>query len=891
MKKLREILFRLRALFRRENLDAEMREEMQHHLEMTESEKIEDGLPPEEARYAGQRKFGGVAQVQEQCRDQRGWLWLEQLMQDVRFSGRMLRKNPIFIVVAVSSLAIGIGVNTAIFSVLHRVFFEGSALERTEGLVYIYQSDAKRSFSGHSFPAYETYRERSDLFSGVLGLAGERPMALGAGTDVSVVYVAVVTGNYFSVLGINPFAGRVFLAEDDRAGAGSPVVVLSHDCWQRQFHSDPAIVGRTVSLNDSPFQVVGIAPPGFGRDTGVSMDFWMPLSTWAQLAQESARFQQEGHRWLSLIGRLKSGVTLEQAQGVLTTLMTTQHRLPDDGPGARVTLRRVSDGDPMRRKAFWDDGLPIGAIAFVVGGMVLLVASANVANLLLARGASRRREIAVRLALGCSRGRILRQLLAESVWISALAGAASFLVARWALDLLLALKPPTPVGHAPLPTLALNFELNPGVCVFGALISLAAGVAFGLAPAWQSARADLLPGLNGAPPRGNPLRWDLRNLLVVAQIAVCFVLLAGGGQLLRGWFRAHALNPGFEVDNVLLLSLAPKVASQRKSPEFARELLRRVNALPGVRAASVADPVPPSFGGNFAWFAADRGDDAPSERLGYAKIAPRYFAAMEIPLLRGRDFNDGDTAASPSVAIVNETLAQRFWPGVNPLGQQLRRGNRRIEVVGVARGSSYHRLGESAVPWLYVPALQERDDSSPQLTLVVRTERDPMGMVASLKREVLALDPAWPIFEFRTLRQNMALQLFVPQVMATLLGLLGLFGTILATIGVFGLVSYAVICRTREIGLRIAVGATATDILAMVLKHGVVLATTGSVLGAAIAVPLGWLLFARLSGVTPNDWPAFVGTALLLVIATLLAGFLPARRAARIDPMVALRAE
>jgi predicted permease len=888
-----KLLRKLRAFFWKGKLDTEMSEEMRAHLELQVAENLQRGMNAADARHAAQRSFGGVEQIKERCRDERarGFIRLEQIMQDLRFSGRMLRKNPIFTVIAVSSLAIGIGVNTAIFSVLHRVFFQGAAIERTEGLVHVYQSDAKRPFSGHSFPAYAAYRERSDVFAGLAGTAGERPMALGRDADAKAVYVAVVTGNYFSTLGINPFAGRMFSAEDDRIGAGEPVVVLSHDCWQRLFHSDASIVGRTIVLNDHVLHVVGIAPPGFGRGTGVSLDGWMPLSTWAQLAQENSRFQDEGHRWLAVIGRLKSGVTLEQAQGVLTTMMTTQHRLPNDGPEARVTLHRTSDGDPGARKAFWDDGLPLGAMAFVVGGMVLLVACANVANLLLARGATRRREIAVRLALGSSRGRILQQLLAESLWISVLAGLASFFVAYWALDLLLALKPPLPVGDAPLPALALNFELSPGVCVFGALLSLAAGLAFGLAPAWQSARTELLPALNGRPPRANPFRWDLRNLLVVAQIAVCFVLVAGGAQLLRGWFRAHALDPGFQVENVLLLSLAPEVAAQRKSPEFARELLRRVSVLPGVRAASVADPVPPSFGGNFAWFGADGTDADRSERLGYAKIAPRYFATMGIPLLRGRDFNDGETATSPAVAIVNETLAKRFWPGVDPLGQRLRRGKTLIEVVGVARDSSYNRLGESPAPWLYVPALQEGKDSKPQLTLIVRTERDPTGLVAGLKREVLAMDPSWPIFEFRTLRQNMALQFYVPQVMATMLGLLGLFGTFLATIGVFGLVSYAVICRTREIGLRIAVGATSANILGMVLKRGAVLAATGSALGMIIAVPLGWFLFAKLSGVMPHDWLAFVGTALLLVVATLLAGFLPARRATKVDPMVALRAE
>ena len=815
---------------------------------------------------------------------------MEPLVQEIRYSVRSLATRPLVAVVAVLSLSLGIGINTAIFSILNMLVLEPMPLRDPGRSVMVYQSGPDQSDRGTSFPAFGRYRERTDIFTDVTAFSSERPLLHSDGERRDQVYAEVVTSTFFSMMNVHVPLGRPFQTRDDGL-ADDPVVLLSHDFWRRRFDADAQIVGRTIVLNDQPFTVIGVAGAGFtGVSPGISVDVWMPIARWVHLIGEPARLTGRG-QWITVIGRLAPGLTMVQAE----TALRLMDRQLERQQGHETYVRMA--GQALRGQTMLET-LSVTGIAFAVGGLVLALACANVANLLLARAAERRREMAVRLALGISRMRLLRLWMWEGVLLCFAAGVAGLLVARWSLDLVAAFQLPIFIGQAAMPTLSLQFSPDLPVFAFTFALSLLTGLSVGFLSAVHVWKPDLRSTLNTDRLTDGPHASGagVRGTFIALQMALSLLLLIPCGLFVRSWMNALAIDPGFSPAGVLLLPISSDQQGVRvvKPPDFARILADRVKELPGVEAATVMDPVPLWYGGNFAYFAPeeDTRPDGP-QRVGFSRIAPDYFRTLKIPLLRGRDFAASDLAAAAApVAIVNETLARRFWPNGDALGKRIRNGKRLIEVVGIAADAKYLSLADSSRPYLYQPnhpAIGRPESENPALSLAVRSSADPAQLRAAIRREVQILVPNWPVFQFRELNEAIELQRLVPRLGATLLGVLGTFGLILAAIGVYGVVAHAVTQRTREIGIRIALGATHRDVMLLMIRQGMAVCAVGAAVGIALALAASQVLGSLLYGVGSSDPPTYVVVATVLLTVALLACYLPARRATRVQPVDALR--
>ncbi|MDT7688145.1 MAG: hypothetical protein QOE46_904 [Acidobacteriota bacterium] len=813
------------------------------------------------------------------------------LLQDVRYGFRMLLRSPGFTAVAVVSLALGIGVNTAIFSLVNAVLVRPLPVVAAQGrLVWLR--------APNSYPDYLDYREQTRSFDEMAAITGTREFSLTRqGGEPELLKGEFVTANYFDVLGVSTRLGRAFLEEEQRDP--SAVVVIGDRLWRTRFDSDPSIVGRQITLNGLGFTVVGVAPPNFtGTEAGLSRELWVPISMEPQLnprvsAMEDGRgsadiLHERRSHWLAVFARLKDGVSREQAGAELETI--AQHVAEATGERAEPeTLRRVhllalSGGmDPGDR----EEALPIVGIVMGVVALVLLIACANIAALLIARAAVRRRETAIRQALGAGRARLIRQWLTESVLLGVIGGACGLLLAMWANDVFTSYARGTPLA-------ALDLGLDYRVLVYTLCVSVASGIVFGLAPALQASRLDIVTALKTEDARAGSRRSRLRAAFVTAQVTLSVVLLVCAGLFIRSLQSAHSIDPGFRVERALVVpvDLGLLRYKEKEGLGFYRELLSRVEAQPGVERASLVRFA--QLGFSFAQgqvLAEGGGAGDEGVMTGFNMVGPRYFETMGTALVRGRDFNDADREGAPGVAVVNETLAAKLWPDEDALGKRLSFEGARgpfLEVVGVARDGKYRSLGDRARPYVYRPLMQSYE---PKMTLVVRTKGEPLALAGAVRAQLRALDANLPIADVKTLDAMFDLSLLPSRIAAWTLGGFGLLALVLAGIGVYGVVSYSVAQRTREIGVRMALGAERHDVLRLVLGEGLKVVGVGLVVGLLLAFAATRIVAGFLYGVGATDPVTFVGVPLVLGAVALAAGYVPARRATKVDPMVALRYE
>jgi putative ABC transport system permease protein len=891
MRLLYKLPLRLRSLFRRRRVEQELSDELRFHLEKLTEDNVAKGMPPEEARYAALRELGGVDQIKEECRDMRRVNWIENFVHDLRYGLRMLAKNPGFTAVVVVTLALGIGANTTIFSVTNALLFRAPAgVERPDRLVLLFRRFAHdRVEMNVSFLNFKDWRDQNRVFS---GLAAYKAIWLGlsAEGESGRVQGLMVSGNYFDVLGVRAVLGRTFLPEEDRIPGAYPVAVVSYGLWKRRFGSDPGLAGKEIRIRGHAFTVVGVAPRGFkGTVIGESPEIWVPMMMEAQVVPPDWAGWMGRRNWslIQVIGRVKPSVSLEQAQANMNIVAHQLERAyPKENKGVGIALLpKISLYPWDRAKA-----VEFGALLAAVVGLVLLIACANVANLLLARAATRQKEIALRLTIGASRARVLCQLLTESVLLALMAGSFGLLLANWGAHILSRIA----ASSAFLP--ASDFSLDGRVLGFTLLLSFLTGVAFGLAPAWQASSIDPSPALKEAPLTLGSPRSRLQGALVITQIAMSLVLLSGAGLHLRTLRNYLAVNPGFEMKNILDVSLDLDLAgyTETQGGLFCQRLLEGVRALPGVKSASLAD-VAPIAGGFSETTIRDYGQE---RILGeyelpvkLVTVAPGYFRTLGIRLVAGRDFADQDTAQAPRVAIINETMAQRLWPGENAVGKWFttsESGGPYFEVVGVAKDTRVEALGEAPGLAMFVPLAQQYRAG---VTLLVRAATNPVGLLPAIRGEVQSLDKNLPVFDVTTLREAVGTTLNQQKLYATLMGSFALVALVLAAIGIYGVISYSVARRTHEIGIRMALGAERRDVLKLVLGQGMLLTLSGLALGLPAALGLTRFLKSLLYGVSPNDATTFVLGAVVLGSVALLACYLPARRATKVDPVVALRYE
>jgi putative ABC transport system permease protein len=877
-----------RNLYHKARTEQELSEEIDAYLGMVIEEKIEEGLDPAEARRAALIEFGGKEQVKEKVREVSMGHQLETLWQDLRYGLRMLGRNPAFATVAVLTLGLGIGANTAIFTLLDRVLIRMLPVEQPNQLV-AFVRDAGGAPWAFSYPMYADLRDSNEVLSG-LAANFQQPFSLSDGSQSERVIGQIVSGNYFAVLGVRPALGRFFLPEEDRTPGSHPVVVISHGLWQRRFGADPAVIGKTVTLNAYRYTVVGFAPSEFtGTTRGTVNEVYVPAMMQVQAQPgRNSKLDDRGSGWLYLLGRLKPGASREQAQAALSTLTgEAKKAFPGSTDPATVFLADGSRGFTARVS---DLTLPLQLLMGVVG-FVLLIACANVANLLLARGAARRKELAIRLAIGASRWRIVRQLLTESLILTALGGSAGLLVSGWLTRLLLGFQEQT---HFVPRTL--DSRLDGRVLGFTLGLSLLTGIVFGLAPALQAAKSNFVKALKeDTPLLGAGMRWlSLRNLLVVGQVALSLVVLIGAGLCVQSLRRLQAIDPGLEPAKVLTASfdLSLNGYNEARGQQFFVQLSERVAALPGVEAVSMARGVAFSA---FVWTRSatiEGYQTQPNERLAFNfnVITPNYFQTLGTSLVRGREFTPQDVADAPRVVIVNEATARRYWPGEDAVGKRLKYGNvdQFAEVVGVVSNTRDQGLTADPRPAIYAPLLQQY---APDMTLHVRTSMEAPTLLAAIRREAQALDATLPVYNMKTLAEQKDGSLYRERMAGALLTLFGLLALLMAIIGLYGVLAYAVAQRTREMGIRMALGACPRALFKLVVGQGMVIVLIGLVIGVGVAFALTRLIEKLLFGVSATDPLTFAVIPLLLAGVALIACWIPARRAMRVDPLVALRSE
>jgi putative ABC transport system permease protein len=827
------------------------------------------------------------------------------LLQDLKFGVRLLAKSPAFTVIAALSLALGIGANTTIFTLVNAVLLHPLPVEDPSQLVSVFVVDERNqnALGGGGFlqlsPAnFQDIRQKNEVFSDMAAHQGI-PLNISGGTgDPQQVFGEIVTGNFFTVLGARPLLGRGFLPDEDKTPGEKLVCVLGYGEWQKRFGGDPSLVGRDIDLNGRKFTVVGVMPQGFKGTNAIGAPaLWVPYMTYRET---TAGFLQElirpdsrrGLVW-NVTGRLKPGISVQQAEANLKTIARQlEQEYPNENKDRTVTL--VPLAQATINPGFRSNLVMAGGLLMTIVGLVLLIACANVANLLLARAAVRQKEIAVRLSLGASRGRLMSQLLTEGTLLALIGGAGGLLLAYWAQSLLWSFRPPF------LQADALDLQPDTRVLMFTLLVSLVTGVLFGLAPAIQASRPDLVVELKEktSAPTGSSRLFSLRNLLVTSQIALSLVALVGAGLFLRSLQNAQQISPGFDADHLATVSfdLGGQGYTEERGRQFQQRALERAASIPGVQAATISSTIP-LFQGGFARTVFLEGQDASDRRAGklvqITVASSNYFPTMGIAMLRGRALAETDQPNTPAVVVINETMAKRFWPDQDPIGKRFKFFGQDFfnEVVGIARDSKYNFIGENPTPYIYQATTQVYQ---PAVSLIVKAQ-NPTAVLGTLRGEIQQLDRNLPLTAVFTLNDIFDQSLWAPRMAASLLLIFAGLSLLLAVIGIYGVMAYAVSQRTREIGIRMALGASRSEVLRMIVFHGFRLTLFGVAVGLAVAIAATRLVSAALGNllvdVNPTDLATFVAVPLVLALAALGASYIPARRATRIDPMVALRYE
>ena len=837
------------------------------------------------------------------------------MLRDVRHAFRILAHNRGFAAIAILSLALGIGANTAIFTLIDAVLLRSLPVRDPQQLVVLARNPDDPSMS-FNYPDYRYIRDHSRSYAGVIATnGGGAALAFGVpaegGGRAEIAAAAMVSGNYFDVLGVTPAAGRLFTPDDNQVEGASPYVILSYDFWQRRFGRDPRVIGRPVTLNGSPFNIIGVVRQGFtGTSVGTVSDLYVPIMMMSSVNRGVRQWNTRHFWWLNVIARLKPGGTAEAAipeANVLyqQILKSDPERRPapsyekDREKRERMTVLPAGNGFSYFRRQF---SKPL-AVLMIVVGMVLLIACANVANLLLARAAARQKEIAIRLAVGASRLRLVMQLVLETVIVSLAGGLAGLLFAWWGVRML--------VGLMPQRALPVDLNLTPDFRLLGFAfaVSLLAGLACGLVPALQATRPNLVSSLKNELRTVGRTRFDLRRMLVVAQVAISLLLLIGAGLFVRSLRNLRTLDPGFTRESVLLVNVNPQASGYKgqRLRDYYERLLSRVAAYPEVRAASLAEITP--LGGS-RWnsdVSVEGYQRRPDEEpwVDFNEVSPRFFDTLGIPIILGRDFTVQDSPATspdtpdkkmgppPPVAIINEAMAKKYFPHRSPIGMRFSDGDtfkmeESYEIVGVVKDANYFGLRESVTSMVYLPDWRTGAGSR---TLCVRSATPPDRLIPSIRREAAALDAAIPLTQTLSLEQQFDNNISQERMVTTLCGFFGALALLLAAIGLYGVMAHSVARRVREIGIRMALGAQPGEVLWLVLRETVVVVAAGTLIGLPAAFLLTRLVTSFLFGLTPQDPLTIAGSTAVLLAITALAGYIPARRAARVDPMIALRYE
>src|SRR5215469_1643545 len=894
----RRLWLRLQTLFRRERAEQRLDDEVQFHLEQQIAENLAAGMSPQDARYAAMRTFGNPTFLKEEIRDTWGWIWLEQIAQDLRYAVRMLRKSPGFTATVVITVALGIGVNTAMFSLLNGWLLRPLPVPSADQITVLASEQKEGSNANFSYPDLLDFQHEaagfSDLFAYAFMIGG-----LSADGEAREIAYICITGNYFSALGVKPALGRLFLPGEGEKPGEELLVVLGYSFWQNKFGGDPHVIGRSVRVDGRQATVIGVTPREFhGTVFALDMDVFLPLSALSLLGDSGSFWTARDDRSLNVMGRLKQGASLEQAQSSLDVIadrLATQY--PDTNKGVKV---RVIPERFARPAAFVATFVPVIASLFLVlAGLVLLLACTNVANILLVRATARSREVAIRSALGASRARIIRQIVTESLLMALLGSAAGVFFGGAALAVSGSLL------HSVFTNrnnrgFSMDVSFDWRVFAYATGTAILAGILVGLWPALRATRADvnveLQEGSRGASPSGG--KSAVRSALTVAQLACSLMLLIAAGLFVRSLNSAEHMYLGFNPDHVLNVIMDPHEIGydQAETRAFYEELGNEVGRIPGVQSTSMAFTVPMGRPSNTTPVFVQGHPVSARERppvIPYDCISPSYLETMQVPLLKGRQFTNSDGEAAPPVAIVNQAMAKRFWPNEDPIGKYFSLKSNTgpfVEIVGVAGDGQYFFISTAAQPYFYLPLAQ---NFVSYRFLQLRTSVPLQSIVSRVEEVIHKLDPDLPIDDIRTMQQLVQGigGLFLFRLAATVAAIMGFLGLVLAIVGVYGVICYSVSQRTNEIGIRMALGAGRAEILKLVSGRGLRLVGVGVAVGLVAAWALSRAMNSLLVGVNAADPITFGTVAVLLILVALAACLVPARRATRVDPMVALRYE
>ena len=888
MPQVRAWFCRLFGFFRKNRREAEMAEEMQQHLDLLIERNVAAGMPAGDARYAALRQFGGVEQIKETAREQRMWRWADELVQDVRFGGRMLWRTRSFSILAILCLTLGIGTNAAVLSWIEGILIRPYPLVAHQDRMFALNATTRgvTGFTGLSYPEFLDYERNSILFESFI-IDRIMGTTLSVGDRAERASGGIVSANYFDALGVRPFLGRGFRPEEGTGRNAHPVTVISYRTWKDRYAADPNIIGRNQILNGVEHTIIGVAPEKFhGTFIGYSFSFWVPTSMQETFDTTGYKLEDRGARWIEGYAFLKPGVTRKQAEAELSaSAQRLEKDYPETNRGHSLSLLPLWK-TPFNQAANMSSTL---GITMAVVFFVLLIACANVSNLLLARSLLRRHEMTMRLALGAGRRRLIKQLLTEGLLLSLIAAAGGIAVAYWCRNALVLAFPSPAAGIA----IDLPGQIDWRVLAVSIAICVGATMLFALVPAIQASHIDLSGALKseGAGVVSGSSRSHLRSGLVLVQVSLSFVLLAGTGLLLQSLQRMQNTSPGFSTNVIVSgADLFSAGYNLERAKAFATQLLDRVRKIPGVESATLARLMPFSYGTfSEAPLEIDGYKPAPDEQLNssYIEVAEDYFKTLGIPIAAGREFRRTDDENAPPVAIINETLAAKYWPGKDAVGQRLKVKDKWLQIVGVAKNVNYEKKLELPRSFFYVPLRQNFFASN---NLLIRTQESPGAIRAALAHEVRALDPTLaPTAPFRV-QEQVDRKGYTQRLAATLIAIFGAMALFLAAIGLYAVMSYSVSQGTREFGLRMALGARAADLLRLVLSRGLLLTAGGIVIGVVAALIFTRLMTNLLFQVSPRDPVAFGAAIVVLGTVAFVACVLPAWRATRIDPVRALRA-